>query len=820
MMGTAKTLRTVRLVVLCTTALSGAAMAQQAETAAAAESGIEEIVVTAQRVTQNLQDVPLAVTAVSGAALQNANITDATRLELVTPGLTIGRSGTDLRPAIRGVRTENVGANADPTVGFFIDGVYQSRPSQAMAGFVDMSRVEVLRGPQGTLFGRNTYGGAISLVTNAPTADLGGAFNVMYGRFDRIRADGHVNLPASEVVQFRLAAMWEQADGYVNNIGPGNDLGDEDQFFIRPSVRIAPSDGFELIVRGAYWKQEGAGLAAFGFKSKGTLVDPALVSATNSGRSLGGRPIAINTRLRDGVADLNGFDIGVPILDPYTINFDATSVRDNEMKSLTAEANIELGDYTLRSITGYVDWYSFRSTDNDFSPFPIAEDANLTDSDTFSQEFQLISPRGQTFEWIVGGYYFNDDIVETFFNDQNNAFPAAGSPAAAGPPFQAGTPTAGPFALVRADFMTPVEVRTKSYAGFAQGTFNLSDQFAVTAGIRYTEDKKRYTRRLISVPGVTLANIATAPPTAQANQRATFDKVTWRVAAEYKPSDDNLLYGSVSTGFTSGGFNGGTFTAGGVTQALPPFDPQTITAYEVGSKNRFLDGMLQLNASLFYNDLKGLQVQTQLPVAGTTTVLSVTGNSGKARAYGGEVEAILRPTDAFTLGFNASILNAEYKTLFLNNPFPNPVLACPAGAAIGLPVGTLRCVTQTNGASVAQVDLGGARIPYSPKFTSNIYAMYDIETSVGTFTPQLNFFYNSGFFNTDFNTALDKQGSYTKTDLRLSWSSLDEMLSAQIFVENLEDEAVNQRGVFGANQSLNANWAPPRTYGVKVGVRF
>lgn len=795
-----------------------------AQTATPATDAGDDIVVTAQRVSQNLQDVPLAVTAVSGEALQRANVTDATRLETLAPGLTIGRSGTDLRPAIRGVRTENVGANADPTIGFFIDGIYQSRPSQALAGFVDLERVEVLRGPQGTLFGRNTYGGAISLVSAAPGKEFGGALNLLYGRFNRLRADGHINAPLNDFASFRIAAAYERADGFVKNSSTGGDLGKDNQIYVRPSLKLT-SENMELTLRAAYWRQTGSPLGAFGYKSRGTMIDPALVSATNSGRSLGVGALyfPINTRVRDGVADINGFDVGVPIGDnPYGISQDSVASVKNELTSFSSDFSWDLGPATLRSITGFTDWYSFRTIDNDFTANPIAQDYNVTYARTVSQEVQLIGQRGGAFEWILGGFYYNDRVREIFFNDQNGAFPAAGSPAALGPPFQAGTPTAGPFALTRNDSITPVYVNTESLAGFGQATLRISPAFAITGGVRYTSDRKRYSRRLLSAIGLTLAS-ETAAPFTQFDQRATFERVTWKAGVELKPADDSLIYAQVSTGFTSGGFNGGTFNNAGVVTPLPPFNPQTIMAYELGTKNRFMDGALQINAALFYNDLKNLQVQSQVPFGGT--VLSITGNAGQARSYGGEVEMVLRPTRNFTVGINATYLNARYKKLLLNNPFPNPAQTCAAatvGAAVPLIVGTLRCIQPSAGVAtfVNQADLSGARIPYSPEYTVQANIAWDVETGFGKVTPSANLLFNSGYFNTDFNTAVDRQASFTKTDLRLTWVSASEKFTLQAYVENLENAAVNQRGVFGTNQSLNASYAMPRTYGIKAGVKF
>jgi iron complex outermembrane recepter protein len=251
-------------------------LAQAAAPAAATDDrAIETVVVTAQRREENLQSVPLSVSAFSASQIKARGLTDASRLESSVPGFTFGRSGVDARPAIRGVRTENVGVNGDTTIGFFIDGVYQSRAAQATLGFVDLERVEVLRGPQGTLYGRNTFGGNISIATAQPKLDtFAGGMDVTIGENNKVRVEPFINLPISETAAVRISAAFEKADGWVKNINPlGNDLFDEDTSYVRGALLLRPSENLTATLKVDWARRGGAGGSAFGYKIGGTFYD-------------------------------------------------------------------------------------------------------------------------------------------------------------------------------------------------------------------------------------------------------------------------------------------------------------------------------------------------------------------------------------------------------------------------------------------------------------------------------------------------------------------------------------------------------------------
>ena len=907
--------RSISIIALAAALVASPAAAQtatEAPNAGASADTVGDIIVTAQRKSENLQDVPLAITAVTGAMLAQKNITDVTRLQDIAPGLSVGRSGSDARPNIRGINTEAIGANSDPRIAFYVDDVYQSRTSQALAAFVDLERVEVQRGPQGTLYGRNSFGGNIALYSAKPTSTFSAGGSLLYGRFDRLRAEAFVNVPLSEDIQARVAGMVEKADGYVKNTSTGSDLGDEDQYYIRSTLRLAPrGSGLEVVLRGSYWKQSGNGISAFGYKSLGTPYDPALVRGPGGTLSVGGRTLTfptgfnggsafgrnsfINSRFRDGIVDVTvngvGVDQGLPIeRDPYKINFDTVTVRDTEQKQFSGTLSYDFGAATFRSITGYADFYSLRSSDNDFSRFPVAIDYNKTDVKTFSQEVQLLSnDRTSAFQWIVGGYYYNDKIREIFFSDNNLGFFTTGT----GPLFPGGAigvlPT-GSISATRDDAYSPVQLKTKSYAAFAQASYKLTEALRLTAGVRYTSDKKNYaagvTNGVLTPKPVGVTNFAfglrqptnftcgsttTAQGTTLAAQgantpatfiqcgEAKFNFATYRGAIDYKIGERNLLYASVSTGRRSGGFNNVLIDPANPALGVIAFQPEKVMAYEIGSKNRFFDNKLQANIAAFYNKFGGLQVQRQVPAPNGLTTLSIIENSGKGRSYGIEAELVYKPVRALTLGLTAVYLNSkytEYETGTAANGLA-AVLGCPAATNVlvstsagrdyaceaggfspnGFPFlnglsdpGRFRRVTiLPNGNPVFNYIIAGegstgqtysSNIPLSPKWTVTGTVAYDIDLGGGTLTPSAQVYYNAGFDNLDLNLPIAKTGSYTKTDLRLTYVAAGDRFTLQAYVENLEDKAVLNRTAIGANRSINASYAMPRTYGVKAGFRF
>ncbi len=724
----------------------------------------EDIIVTANKREQGLQDVPLAITAISGADLANRGILDVTSLASSVPGLSFGQSGSDARPAIRGARTEEVDAANDPVIGFFVDGVYKPRTSQALAAFIDLERVEVLRGPQGTLFGRNTFGGSINLVSKLPEPDFGASGNIRYASYNDLRLEGMVNAPLGDKVALRVVGMWQQSDGWVRVEAPrvagggqAEDFNDNDQWYMRGTLKVDVSDASELILRLSHWDQSGFGAGGFGYTTVGTLRE-------NPGTGPGG---ATGTQDLGGFLDRNnprsGAAPGPSDLGPYRAFRNTDLTRTTTETSGNLEFNSSLDGIGIKLLASFADFRAFRVGDEDFSE----NFASLLELDTRSNsqsvEFQLTSEYDSPVQWVVGAFYFSEDVVEDFF-------------------FR--TPT-NPLA-----FTFTQDVKTDSLAPYAQIDWKVSDRLTLVAGGRYTWDIKRFIYQ--SPVGAPDLN----------PDKAEFAKFTWRLGANFELTPDNLLYASVSTGFRSGGFNNGG------NPPVPSYGPQTVTAYEIGSKNMFPEAGLTLNVVGFYNDYNDILSNTFVDLGPTTVVAR--SNSGEARAYGIEAELAWRPTDALTIDGNATWLNARFDSFQASSP-----LAQATG--FQLVPGT------TN-----QLDLSGNRIPLSPDFKVNIGANYRIDLgSAGTLTPEVRFFWSDSYFVNEFNydAGIDgrdvgRQGSYTRTDLRVTWMSGDERFMLQAFVENLEDEAVLNRAVIGGQGAIFQNYAPPRIFGVTGGFRF
>ena len=854
---------------------AGAAFAQTAPAAPAADTGeLSTVTVTATRRIEDQQKVSTSVTALSAEKLAERNIYDISQFESLTPGFTFGRSGADARPAMRGVRTEAVQANADTPVGFFIDGIYKSRPSQALASFVDLERVEVQRGPQGTLFGRNTFGGNIVLTTAKPElGETSAEGSVLLGSFKRTRAEAVANIAAGKTVAIRFAAAVDKSDGYVkNDFNPAADLFDEDLRYFRASVRFKPDNRFDAVFKVDSTEQRGNGTGQFSYFQKGTYLNATCRPLLNS------TFYALNGRggLTDGIADCtrtqaspagavgSTADIGRPVYSPgnvWRVENDYQSQRRLSDTSFSADVSYRFDAFTLKSITGGSDFSVMRTVDQDFSREAITISQERTKNKSFSQELQMLSEGKGPFGYVAGLFYFKDKT------DNVDAFQVVRRSTGNG-------------------FVTTAVAETESNAAYAQLSFAATDELKFTAGVRHTVDKKKYkfanrnagtpVNPDLTQPDPFFASLdsVVAPDSAFGSAGITncgtavggfpagtvaplgancggvgnntffgatytpveFKKTTGRLAAEYNLSKSQLLYVSYSTGFSSGGFNGSQ--AALITEATRTFNPQEVAAVEIGSKNRFLNNTLQLNVSAFMNRYTDQQEQRQVPVGLTTASLLF--NAAKSKANGVELEGEWRVTREFTLGATLSLLDAKY-TSFPDAPGPiaitqlidspgtaatvvNGVTIAPAGQtrifAPGYKCGLVNG-TGVNGIPQAfGCDLTGNKIPYAADRSGSVSAAYTIGLGgLGSITPMVVVNFSSGYFGQIYNVEAEKQGSYTKTDLKLNWK-VNDMLNVQAFVDNANNTLVINRFVWGGGSTMQNSAAAPRTFGVKLGYKF
>ena len=687
-----------------------AARAQDAPKSSA-EASPEVIVVTAQRRAEPLQEVPLSVSALNGTQIKNANVTSADRLEQLVPGLRMGRSGSDLRPAMRGTYTENVSATGDPRFGIYIDDVYQSRTSQ-VPPIVDLARVEVQKGPQGTLYGRNSFGGNIVFHSAMPTDKFEGGVDLLTSNYTRHRVEGFVNVPLAEGVALRIAGLSEDTKGYVKNIGTGNDYGGEEQKFIRGTLRIEPSSvpGLQVVLRASHLDLGGQGLGGFGYKILGTLVDPSLIRTPGqpltyngvtyalpngfNGNSWTGVGMPIDTRFRDGIADVNGADIGIPTLaDPYKVNYAGNIYRKGSQQQVGSTISYDIGNVRLRSITSYADFDLVR-TGGSLTPVLLNYSYAQTATKTLTQEFQVLSNalKSSPLEWMVGGYYFNDTARDRSVTNVNRSYVTATAPAGQQYyPFgftylPSGTGLDQRFGY---DSFSTQQQKTRSLAAYGQLSYTVMDKLTLTSGLRYTKDEKSFLSSRFNTaatgPGsyfahslddpvnytcgaFIAANSASVSASPTAVEQAynsvcasnTYSYTTYRLAADYKINRDQMMYASYSTGRHAGGFNSGPVTINGAATLLP-FAPEKVEAFEVGSKNTFFNRVLTLNAAAYLNNYSDLQAQTSIPNpnAPLTSVIALVQNIGKDRAYGFDLSAVIRPTKDLRMSLDYNWLNAR-----------------------------------------------------------------------------------------------------------------------------------------------------------------
>lgn len=722
------------------------------EAARAQDSGaVGDIVVTAQRREERLQDVPIAITALSQEALTKGDVRDIARLANFTPGLTFGQSGFDTRPGIRGVRTDAVDGNGDTTVGFYIDDVYQSLAVQASHPFVDVARVEVARGPQGTLFGRNTFGGAISVINAVPGRESEAGIDITVGNYKRVQTKAFASVPLSDTLGLRIAAMAETRDPYVKNVlVPGNDIYDRKTGYLRGTLRWTPTDQLEVILRGTYWHEGGTGAGAYGYKQGGLLVDP----ATGRG-SLTGTPLYFYTvpSPKDGVPDINGFDVGTQT-STGAYQWESSFRPRARLNEYAGNAQIRWSNDTifLRSITSY-QTFKYQSNTGEGIGSPDTEYLQDRNTKTLTQEFQIGGVATKPFNWVIGAFYYRDRYFDQFFLTSPGY-----------------------------DFFAPNNLRTDSIAAYAQASLYVTEALRLTAGGRYTRDKK----------GIDASSFDSFSDYGSASDRAKFERFTWRLGAEFFMTRENLLYASASTGFRSGGFNVAALTVPGLS---PTFDLERVTAYEVGSKNRFFDDRVQLNLSAYYNQFKNLQIQSQYPLpAPSTSVISAVLNAGSARAYGLEVEAIVKPVAALTLNATATLQNAKFTDFgFFGRPsrfYPNQ-----------------------------QLDFRGKRIPRTPPYKVTVGAAYDfVVPDVGTFTPRASAVFSGSFYNTDYNTPIDRQKAYQTLDAAFAYTTPDDRITLEAFVTNLTNKAVLNYAAFGS-ATLLTSYEQPRFFGLRLSYR-
>jgi iron complex outermembrane receptor protein len=733
-------IRHLSLLALATSLAFPVAAQSQTETAAVETADNSDIIISARRRDESLIDVPIAVTTFSGAALQAQGAPDITALQRQTPNLTLQvarGSNSTLIAFIRGVGQQDPLWGFEPGVGLYVDDVYIARPQGAVLDIYDVQRIEILRGPQGTLYGRNTIGGAIKYVTKRLGDEFEGSARATYGSYNQIDLVGSVSVPLGQNFAVGGAVAWLQRDGYGTNLTTGAEHYNKDVLAGRLSAEF---DNGDIFVRVAADRMEDKSNARHGTRLVGNGTNP-VFAPTDS---------VYDTRA--GLGD------------------------DNKVvtQGISLTAELDLSDtLTLKSITAYRDGRTDTLIDFDNTPGPVLDVPAYYEDDQWTQELQMLITTDRL-QGIVGMFYLDGRAEGAFDTVIGNA--------------NLTTYTAG-------------RVDTKSIAFFGDFSYDLTEQFKISAGLRWTQDKKSASVLRQDFLGIRSPNFGNPSAiffrtrTDYSNER-TFDKFTPRISLSYQPNDDMNLYASWGRGFKSGGFDmrGDAIF---IPSTVDGYGPETIDSWEVGLKGAFLDRTLFLNFAAFYSDYKDQQVTVQaVQPPPNVGVASVVDNAGQAEIYGFELEMRALPTDNLQLNLAFGYTHAEYKEF----------LTFIAGGTTPVDVADQRVFQNT------------------PEFVINANATWSVPLLGGKLdiTPAVALRAAQSMFEIP-NPLLD-QGPTVIVDAALNWTDASNRFTLGLHGRNLTDEqyrvgGYNFPGALLGN-SIIGFYGPPRTVSVTAGVRF
>jgi iron complex outermembrane recepter protein len=570
------------------------------------ENVLEEIVVTAERREGSVQTTAASITALSGDNLVERGLSDLQSLSTAVPNVNVGELFGQARIAIRGVGFEASNPTFEARVAYHLDGVYISRPAAAAAAFFDVERVEVLRGPQGTLYGRNATGGAVNVISRKPTDALSGYLDLTLGNYSLLETQGALSGSLSDTVSARVAFRTRDRDGYGENIVTGSDIDDAQARSVRASVHWQPGDVFDMTLTADHHVEDdhAYGVHYFGPGS------PTLVPR---GLALGGIAAA---NLRD-VANER---------DP---------ANDREFSGSTLRARWDLGDITLSSLTSYRLSEYTTATDVDGTSYELSRYIQNEESTQRTQEFQLQGEHDNS-RWTLGAFLFDEKIDGSVTFGLNSII-------------------LGGADQLRQGYLIKGNLQTKSAALFGEYTQDIGERLSLTLGARYSRDEKEiddlYQLDFVRPYSPSNPPIPSRPPRSADD---AFDSFTPKFTIDYNFTVDTFGYLTVAKGFKSGGFNLGDNS--------PAYEPEEIWNYETGIKSTVLDGRLRNNVSVFYYDYKNLQVNK------VETTVVVIENAAESMVYGAEWELYVLPTDSLSLDLAVSWLHSEYDDYMTADP--------------------------------------------------------------------------------------------------------------------------------------------------------
>ncbi len=789
-------------IALSTAGLSGLVSAQDNAPSTTATL-MEEIVVSARGIEEGLQDAPIAVSAFTGETLDYRGVDSLDQIERFVPSLTLqnnpsfGGASNSAAIYLRGVGQKEFLPTTEPGVGLYVDGVYVARSVGAILDIVDIDRLEVLRGPQGTLFGRNTIGGAISIATRKPQpgGDFEGSLAAAAGTDSLVHLRGTVHVPVNERIALRASVASMTQDGYVDRTD-GIDLGNDDTIAGRVSLAFQPHDDFAALITVDMTRdrENGPAMELLGIdftdlsQLQGVVLAPpppmAFIHNVTTAAMGPGQPCAATDPAGNGItsnpASPNCYDsryVGADKSNEGT----APAYSETDVFGLSATLDYNLSEnLAIRSITAYRELDSDFARDGDHSPHRISQFEDMLEQDQFTQELQLLGTYDRM-NWILGLYYFSEDG-----NNVNT------------------------LDFTVSNFRSGGAFDNTSWAAFAQATYDMTDRFHLTLGARYTDEDKAFTPDQIIYnnyfagfsnlvpPGNPLA--ALDAPFLQAGSRIlpllekeiSISEFTPMANVSFDLSDKVMLYATYSEGFKSGGFTQRVFPpiVAGFTappgtpdlDLIPTYEPEFVDVLEAGFKMDLLDGLLRLNGAFFKTNYEELQVQV------FNSVAPVTQNIGEASIEGFELELSASPAEDWFIEGSLSLLDAEYDTIDTANTL----------------------IFESN------------EFERVPETTASLGLSREFSISdAGTLLLRADWSYRSETFNDAYNTPLLETDSYSLIDASARWTNKDGDWTVIVSGTNLSDEEYLVTGVYGtAFQSLEGVYNRGRQWRVEVRKQF
>ncbi len=751
------------------TAAGSCAYAQQAST-----KTVEEVVVTAQRKSENLQKVPIAIQAFSAKMISSLGIKQSADIGQVTPNVDIGLpNGAGNQPiiSIRGIGLNDYDSNNAGPNGVYVDEIYLSSPGSQTFQTFDLDRIEVLKGPQGTLYGRNASGGAINFISAKPTDHFTDHAHIEYSSFNTLNLEGAVGGPIAPNLNARVSAVYNYSDGYMHNELTGHSETGANNYGARIQLQWKPTDRFSALfsVHGGQVNNRPTEYRMMGAFAPGSF-NPNTFNFTYCTPA---QAFAGHCADAEGYPTQKGF-------------YDGNWNRQQHLRVNNIGASLRLeynpGSIKLTSITAFEHNDKIHPEDSDAGPNNLVDVTYGVRSNTFTQELRA-SQATRKFDWVAGAYFLDEDLYQNqpavLFLDWDQFFGAGAGDGLAEKTF---------------DYS---HQGTTSYAVYGQGNYNFTDQFKLTLGGRFTSERKTFAT---AVSAQFQDNGEgdfgpLAPLWSFSGLSQTNSAFNYRVALNYQITHDVLTYASVTTGFKSGDFNGGFLSnnAAEALRQLAPVQPENVTAYEIGLKSTWFDQRLLADLAVFYNDYRDEQVFVEiLPLAGGTGLpLNVLDNAPKAHTAGVDAEFIARPVQGLTLTTNFGFLDAKIDRF-------------------------------TSNRTTVVTDYTGHTLPLAPKFSFSGIADYKVPLAEGTLDLQFSANYRTMQHFDLANSPLTTQAPYWLENLRAAYAFDHDRMEVAVFVHNLSDEkylsySYDLSNPFGVIEQVVGT---PRTVGVSLDYRY